>query len=52
MNYRVLVVDDDADLRKTVADTLSERSFDVVTAQDGEEAIAKIHSSEIGRAHV
>lgn len=45
MNYRVLVVDDDADLRKTVADTLSERSFEVITAQDGEEAIAKIHTS-------
>ena len=38
---RVLVADDDADLRDLLADALAEWGYDVVTAADGAEAVAK-----------
>lgn len=39
---RVLCVDDDADLRRTVRDTLVGKGYDVVEARDGEEAIRQL----------
>lgn len=35
----VLIADDDSDARETVADILRDEGFDVVTAQDGQDAV-------------
>ena len=43
---RVLVVDDEPDIRKTVRMTLAKAGFDVVEAEDGEEAIKEIRSGD------
>ena len=43
---RVLVVDDEADVRKSVRLTLTKAGFDVVEAADGEEAIRQIKSGD------
>lgn len=43
---RVLVVDDEADIRKTVRLTLTKAGFDVVEAEDGEKAIKEIRSGD------
>ncbi|HWC75025.1 MAG TPA: response regulator [Gemmatimonadales bacterium] len=40
----ILVVDDDLDLRETLADTLKDRGFDVVTAANGLEALKLVRS--------
>src|SRR5436190_107888 len=42
--FRVLVVDDDADLRLAVATALSENNYFVDQARDGEEAVNKVHA--------
>jgi two-component system nitrogen regulation response regulator GlnG len=39
---KVLVVDDQADMRWILARVLGEQSFDVVTADDGEQAVARV----------
>ncbi len=44
--YRVLVVDDDADLRMTVASALSESHFSVDQATDGEEAVNRVRAGK------
>lgn len=44
--YRVLVVDDDADLRLSVASALSENHFQVDQAQDGEEAVNRVRAGK------
>lgn len=41
---RILVVDDDAMLRKSVADVLVDEGYDVELASDGVDALAKIHA--------
>ena len=41
---RVLVVDDDADLRMTVASALSESHYHVEQAKDGEEAVNRVRA--------
>ncbi|MGH7166173.1 MAG: response regulator, partial [Nitrospiraceae bacterium] len=43
---RILVVDDEADVRKTVRLTLAKAGYDVVEAEDGEKAIAAIKSGD------
>ena len=43
---RVLVVDDEADIRKSVRMTLTKAGFDVVEAEDGEKAIKEIRSGD------
>jgi two-component system chemotaxis response regulator CheY len=43
---RVLVVDDEEDIRKAVRLTLTKAGFDVVEAEDGEKAIEKIRSGD------
>ena len=43
---RVLVVDDEADIRKSVRLTLTRAGFDVVEAEDGEKAIKEIRSGD------
>jgi two-component system chemotaxis response regulator CheY len=43
---RVLIVDDEADIRKTVRLTLTKEGFDVVEAEDGEKAIKEIGSGD------
>jgi two-component system, chemotaxis family, chemotaxis protein CheY len=43
---RVLIVDDEADIRKTVRLTLTKAGFDVVEAEDGEKAIKEIGSGD------
>jgi two-component system, chemotaxis family, chemotaxis protein CheY len=43
---RVLVVDDEEDIRKTVRMTLTKAGFEVVEAEDGEEAIKVIRSGD------
>jgi len=45
MIERILVVDDEPLIRDFVAETLRRKKFDVVTAADGQEAIAKLESS-------
>ncbi len=44
--FKVLVVDDDADLRLSVSSALTESHYRVDQAQDGEEAINKIRSAQ------
>ena len=43
---RVLVVDDEADVRKSVRLTLVKAGYDVVEAEDGEKAIQAIRSGD------
>ncbi len=43
---RVLVVDDEADLRKSIRLILTKADYDVVEAEDGEQAIAAIRSGD------
>ena len=45
-NGRVLVVDDEADIRKSVRLTLTKLGFDVIEAEDGEKGIAAIRSGD------
>ncbi|NDD91886.1 sigma-54-dependent Fis family transcriptional regulator [bacterium] len=46
MKFKVLVVDDDADLRLSVASALSENDYVVEQASDGEEAVNKVHAGK------
>lgn len=43
---RVLVVDDEADVRKSVRLTLTKAGYDVVDAEDGQKAIEAIRSGD------
>ncbi len=43
---RVLVVDDEADLRKSIRLILTQADYDVVEAEDGEQAIQAIRSGD------
>jgi len=43
---RVLVVDDEPDVRKVVKMTLTKAGYDVIEAEDGEKAIAAIKEGE------
>jgi PAS domain S-box-containing protein len=45
---RALVVDDDPDVRRTLTTFLSRRGFEVVTASDGEDALARFQEA-LGR---
>ena len=42
MGARVLVVDDELEFRKVLAEYLEDRGFDVIEAQDGEEALLRV----------
>lgn len=43
---RVLVVDDEADIRKSVRMILTKAGYDVIEAEDGEKAIAAVKSGD------
>lgn len=43
--YKILVVDDDTDLRSCITSILSEQHYEVYEAKDGQEAITRIHSN-------
>ena len=43
---RVLIVDDEADIRKMVKMTLTKAGYDVIEAEDGEKGIAAIRSGD------
>lgn len=43
---RILVIDDEADVRKTVRLTLARAGYDVVEAEDGEKAMEAIRSGD------
>jgi two-component system chemotaxis response regulator CheY len=43
---RVLVVDDEADIRKSVRLILTKAGYDVIEAEDGEKAIAAVKSGD------
>jgi CheY-like chemotaxis protein len=43
---RILVVDDDADNRETLADLLGIYGYQVITASNGKEALALLHGGE------
>jgi two-component system chemotaxis response regulator CheY len=43
---RILVVDDEADVRKSVRLTLTKAGYDVVDAEDGEKGIKQIRSGD------
>jgi len=45
-NGRVLVVDDEPDIRKVVKMTLTKAGYDVIEAEDGEKAIEAIKEGE------
>ena len=45
-NGRVLVVDDETDVRKVVRMTLEKSGYDVIEAEDGEKAIQEINKGE------
>ncbi len=45
-NGRVLIVDDEADIRKVVRMTLQKAGYDVLEAEDGEKAIEVINTGE------
>jgi two-component system chemotaxis response regulator CheY len=45
-NGRILVVDDEPDVRKVVKMTLNKAGYDVIEAEDGEKAIAAIKKGE------
>ena len=45
-NGRVLVVDDEPDVRKVVKMTLTKAGYDVIEAEDGEKAIEAIQEGE------
>jgi two-component system cell cycle sensor histidine kinase/response regulator CckA len=47
---RALVVDDDTDVRRALTTLLTRRGFEVVTAGDGEEALARFEASLDGEA--
>lgn len=44
--FKVLVVDDDADLRLTVSSALSENHYSVEQARDGEEAVNRVRAGK------
>ena len=44
--HKVLVVDDEPDVRKVVKMTLNKAGYDVIEAEDGEKAIAAIQKGE------
>jgi two-component system, NtrC family, response regulator HydG len=44
--YKILVVDDDADLRLSVTSALSENSYKVDQASNGEEAVTRVKASQ------
>jgi two-component system OmpR family response regulator len=43
---KILCVDDDADMRRTVCDTLKGKGYEVVEAKDGEEAIRHLQDGK------
>lgn len=43
---RVLIVDDEPDVRKVVSMTLEKAGYDVIEAEDGEQAVQEIKSGE------
>jgi len=45
-NGRVLVVDDEPDVRKVIKTTLTKAGYDVIEAEDGEKAIEVINEGE------
>lgn len=46
MNRRVLVVDDDPDIRALIAVTLSKAGFETESAQDGASAMTRLRNGE------
>ena len=49
---RILVVDDDPNLRKTLADILRLNGYDVVTAENGMEGLTMLHDAPVGLAFI
>jgi CheY-like chemotaxis protein len=45
----ILVVDDDRDIREGIADVLIDEGYDVATASDGAEALAKMRDGPLPR---
>jgi two-component system response regulator AtoC len=50
--YRVLIVDDESESREVYGDFLRKRGFEVETAADGAEALARLESSDFDVALV
>jgi DNA-binding response OmpR family regulator len=46
MGYKVLIVDDEPDVTYTLSKQLAKEGYAVVTASDGEEALAKVKSDD------
>jgi two-component system, response regulator, stage 0 sporulation protein F len=46
MNKRILVVDDDEGLRDLYEETLSDEGYDVLTAENGKEALQKLEKEK------
>ena len=45
-NARVMVVDDDGDVRAVLIQVLTELGYDVIAAQDGPDALAKVYAAK------
>ena len=45
MNSRILIVDDEATIRASLVESLTREGFDITSAETGEEALAKTHST-------
>ena len=46
MNGRILVVDDDRDIRETIVDALESAGYDVISAVDGVDALERLRREE------
>lgn len=46
MNGRILVVEDDRDIRETIVDALEGEVYDVISAFDGVDALERLRSEE------
>ncbi|MCP4293673.1 MAG: sigma-54-dependent Fis family transcriptional regulator [bacterium] len=45
MNFRILIVDDEATIRASLVESLTREGYDITSAESGEDALVKTHST-------